>query len=113
MEPLHFTTQDQLKLSDLNKVALEEDANKVTEPYSSQRVDEYKNHFQIIPANDNELKQHCYRIRHDVYCRELGYEPTNQAEIEVDEHDQHSVHCLIRATHSSQFIGCASVVFYS
>ena len=71
---------------------------------------EYKQHFQIIPAVEDALRHHCYRIRHDVYCRELGYEPTNQAGMEVDEHDVHSLHCLIRATHTNQFVGCARLV---
>jgi N-acyl amino acid synthase of PEP-CTERM/exosortase system len=71
---------------------------------------EYNKHFQIVPAVEDALRRHCYRIRHDVYCRELGYEPTNQAGMEVDEHDGHSLHCLIRATHANQFVGCARLV---
>jgi len=71
---------------------------------------EYKQHFQIIPASEDALRHHCYRIRHEVYCRELGYEPTNQAGMEFDEHDEYSLHCLIRATHTNQFVGCARLV---
>jgi N-acyl amino acid synthase of PEP-CTERM/exosortase system len=80
------------------------------EQHDRQLALEYNKHFQIVTAVDDALRHHCYRIRHDVYCSELGYEPTNQAGVEVDEHDRHSLHCLIRATHTKQFVGCARLV---
>ena len=70
----------------------------------------YRKFFEIVPAINDALKWHNYRIRHEVYCRELGYEPVRQDQIERDEYDAHSIHCLVRAVATHMFVGCARII---
>lgn len=70
----------------------------------------YRQYFEVIPATTAELKRQSYRLRHEVYCRDLGYEPEREDELETDAYDQQSVHCLIRALSSGTFVGCARIV---
>lgn len=73
----------------------------------------YTQHFQIIPASDDALRRQCFRIRHEVYCQELGYEPTRLDQHEVDPFDASALHCLIQTTETRQFIGCARLLISS
>ena len=73
----------------------------------------YTQHFQIIPASDDAMKRHCYRIRHEVYCNELGYEPARLDHHEVDQFDSSALHCLVQASDTSQYIGCARLIVSS
>jgi N-acyl amino acid synthase of PEP-CTERM/exosortase system len=71
----------------------------------------FKRYFEIVPALSDELREHAYRIRHEVYCEELNYEPKRPDRREVDEYDTHSLHCLIRNLQSDSFVGCVRLVF--
>lgn len=66
--------------------------------------------FSCVPATTAELKERCYRIRHDVYCRELGYEPVRPDGLESDAYDARSVHTLLRSRQSGEFIGCIRLI---
>lgn len=60
---------------------------------------------------DDELRDAVYRIRHEVYCEELKYEPERADRRESDAYDAHSVHCLlssVNAPHS--LVGCTRLV---
>jgi len=35
----------------------------------------FKRYFEVMPTLTDELRDHVYRIRHEVYCAELEYEP--------------------------------------
>lgn len=35
----------------------------------------FRKYFEIHAAIDDSLRDHVYRIRHEVYCEELGFEP--------------------------------------
>ena len=35
----------------------------------------FRKYFEALPALDDELRAAAFRIRHSVYCEELGYEP--------------------------------------
>lgn len=67
-------------------------------------------YFEIVPALTDELRDHAYRIRHQVYCEELMFEPERPERRERDEYDQHSIHCLIRRVASGEYIGCTRLV---
>lgn len=71
---------------------------------------DYKRHYTIVPAVDEALKQHGYRIRHTVYCEELGFEALRASGLEHDEFDHRSLHCLIHATSDDHYVGCARIV---
>jgi N-acyl amino acid synthase of PEP-CTERM/exosortase system len=70
----------------------------------------YRKYFEVVPATNEQLKWHNYHIRHEVYARELGREPIRPDEVEIDVHDRHAVHCLIRAVATHMFVGCARLI---
>ena len=70
----------------------------------------YRKFFEIVPAINDALKWHNYHIRHEVYCRELGFEPVRPDQLEQDAYDAHSIHCLVRAVATHMFVGCARIV---
>ncbi|HCZ14925.1 MAG TPA: PEP-CTERM/exosortase system-associated acyltransferase [Accumulibacter sp.] len=70
----------------------------------------YRRFFKVVPALTDELRAENYRIRHEVYCRELGYEPLRPEGLEADDFDERSVHCLVQSVSTGQFVGCARLV---
>ncbi|GHE21830.1 PEP-CTERM/exosortase system-associated acyltransferase [Halomonas urumqiensis] len=75
-------------------------------------VNDFKSEFRLsIPANARE-RERAFRLRHDVYCEELKYEPPTDAKrrLEYDEFDSHAIHCIIEHLPSAQVAGCMRVV---
>jgi N-acyl amino acid synthase of PEP-CTERM/exosortase system len=70
----------------------------------------FKQYFDIVPAFSDALKDEVYRIRHQVYCEELAYEPWRPDRREHDEYDPHSLHLLIRSVQIGEFMGCTRLV---
>ncbi len=71
----------------------------------------FRKYFRIDAALDETLHDDVYRIRHEVYCEDLGFEPIREDRRETDEHDAHSVHCLLRTVDPAHRpVGCARVV---
>jgi N-acyl amino acid synthase of PEP-CTERM/exosortase system len=66
--------------------------------------------FSVIPANSAELREEVYRLRHQVYCDELGYEPRRASRLEHDAYDARSIHCLLFHKASQSFAGCVRLV---
>lgn len=66
--------------------------------------------FEFSLALDAASLEMVYRIRHDVYCRELGWEPVRPDGMEKDEYDRHSVHCLLRKRGTGELVGCSRLV---
>jgi N-acyl amino acid synthase of PEP-CTERM/exosortase system len=70
----------------------------------------FSKYFTVVPAVTEEIKRAAYRIRHDVYCRELGYEALRADEMETDAYDAHSVHCVLKSRNAADYIGCVRLV---
>ena len=70
----------------------------------------FQRYFQIVPALTEELREHAYRIRHQVYCDELKFEPRRPDCRELDEYDVHSLHCLIRSLKTGTYVGCTRLI---
>ena len=70
----------------------------------------FKRYFEIVPALSEELREQAFRIRHQVYCEELAYEPVRAQGLETDEHDRQSLHCLIRSVTTGVYVGCTRLV---
>ena len=71
----------------------------------------FRKYFQIDPALDDALRDDVYRIRHEVYCEDLGFEPVRPDRLESDEYDAHSAHCLLRtSSEPMQLVGCTRLV---
>lgn len=67
-------------------------------------AEHFENYCELLPASTEELKQAVYRLRYQVYCLETGFENPSQfpSELEQDEYDQHSEHCIVRHRQSGQ-----------
>lgn len=71
----------------------------------------FRKYFRIDAATTDSLRDTVYRIRHEVYCEELNFEPERADCRETDHFDAHSLHCIMRgidAPHDS--VGCTRVV---
>jgi N-acyl amino acid synthase of PEP-CTERM/exosortase system len=75
----------------------------------------FLNYFVPVVANTSELLDECYRIRYDVYCKDLGYEPMENFPDgrEIDSYDPHSIHYLLRHIPSGLYAGCVRVIYAS
>lgn len=72
--------------------------------------DGFKRYFEIVPAIAESEKQAAFRIRHRVYCEDLGWETVRADGLETDEYDARSLHCLIRSVSSGEYVGCVRLV---
>jgi N-acyl amino acid synthase of PEP-CTERM/exosortase system len=82
------------------------DAEPVSHP-----SDRFRQYFEIVPGLDDEIRDSVYRIRHEVYCEDLHFEPAHADQREIDECDAHSVHCLLRRNDESREpVGCTRLV---
>lgn len=69
--------------------------------------------FEILPALDAASIDEVFRIRHDVYCRDLGWESVKEDGRETDSYDSHSIHCLLRRRDSGAPVGCTRLILTS
>ena len=73
----------------------------------------FNKYFRVIFADTPELREEVYRIRYEVYCRELGFEDANEFPdgLEKDVYDVRSRHCLLQHRSSGLYAGCIRLVF--
>jgi len=76
-------------------------------------ITSFSKYFQVVLADNEELRNEVYRIRYDVYCRELQYECPDEHPngLEMDVYDNHSYHCLLLHRPSQTFAGCVRLVY--
>lgn len=71
----------------------------------------FQRYFSIEPALSVAQQEQVFRIRHQVYCEELGFEPLRADGLEQDAFDAQSLHCLLRAKQPlGEPVGCARLV---
>jgi N-acyl amino acid synthase of PEP-CTERM/exosortase system len=70
----------------------------------------FARHFRIRPALDGDARERVFRIRHAVYCEELGYEPIRDDRLERDAFDDQSLHCLLESVNTGEAVGCVRLV---
>lgn len=72
----------------------------------------FHDYFQVLAADTPVLQDEVYRIRYEVYCRELGYEDPNRFpdHRERDEFDPVARHCLLRHRISGEYAGCVRLI---
>lgn len=71
----------------------------------------FQQYFRVDAALNEALRDDVYRIRHEVYCEELKFEPERQDRRERDTFDSHSLHCLLStANEPIDLVGCARLV---
>lgn len=72
-----------------------------------QNFDQY---FEILPATTDALRNEVYRVRHRVYCDELGWEPVRDDGMEQDAYDPQSLHILLRSRTLNEYVGCIRLI---
>lgn len=71
----------------------------------------FRKYFRIAPAVDDTQRDRVYRVRHEVYCEELRFEPERPDRRETDEYDPHSLHCLLTTNSEPEHpVGCTRLV---
>ncbi|MCB1774226.1 MAG: PEP-CTERM/exosortase system-associated acyltransferase [Gammaproteobacteria bacterium] len=75
-------------------------------------VSPYHEYFSIELADTDALRQEVFRLRYDVYCRELGWEDPSHYpdELESDIYDGVSRHCLLKHRRSGMYAGTVRMV---
>lgn len=77
----------------------------------SNRRESFCERFRIDAAADDVLRDAVYRIRHEVYCEEMKYEPERPDRLETDAYDAHSVHCLLSTADAPHArVGCTRLI---
>lgn len=61
-------------------------------------------------ANNDTLRAEVFKIRHNVYCEELGFEQVKSDGMERDEFDDQSLFSLIRHKPSDNYTSCVRMV---
>jgi len=56
------------------------------------------------------MLEEVFRLRHQVYCEELGFEPQRASRLEHDEYDKRAIHCLLLHKASKTYIGCSRLI---
>lgn len=72
--------------------------------------DKFQQWFELVPAFDAATLDQVFRLRHEVYCRDLGWEPVREDGRESDEFDRHSFHCLLRSRDTGVAVGCTRLI---
>ncbi|MCB1801691.1 MAG: PEP-CTERM/exosortase system-associated acyltransferase [Gammaproteobacteria bacterium] len=75
-------------------------------------VEPYREFFSITLADTDELRKEVFRLRYDVYCRELGWESADNFpdQLERDVYDDASRHCLLLHKRSGAYAGTVRMV---
>jgi N-acyl-L-homoserine lactone synthetase len=67
--------------------------------------------FEVVVADTTELREAAFALRHDVYCRELGYEPVRADGLERDSYDDRAHHYLLAHVPTGTWAACVRIVF--
>ena len=71
---------------------------------------QFSKYFELVLAESPQLQDEVFRIRHQVYCEELGYEGVTPDGRERDECDRHSKHLLLRTANTGVRVGCTRLI---
>jgi len=69
--------------------------------------------YSVFIADTEEAKQINYRIRHEVYCSQLGYEEEAVNKMEKDDFDKEAIHFIVYCNTLKKWIGSSRLVFRS
>lgn len=73
-------------------------------------ANDFNERYQITIANTDGLRKDVYRLRHQIFCENLGYEMDQHDGLESDEYDNDSLHVLLRERVSEIPVGCFRLV---
>lgn len=70
----------------------------------------FSTYFDPQLASHQNLRQESFKIRHQVYCDELSFEPLQDSGMETDEFDPQSLICVIQHRVSQTYAGTVRIV---
>ena len=70
----------------------------------------FETYFDVVAAHSGPMLEEVFRLRHQVYCEELGFEPQHASRLEHDEYDKRSIHSLLFHRASKTYIGCSRLI---
>ena len=70
----------------------------------------FEQYFEVVPARSAALRDEAYRLRHQVFCEDYGFEPRKPDRRESDHYDAQSMHLLIRSVRTGEFVGCTRII---
>ena len=75
-------------------------------------ISQFSQHFRLVPADSTALLREVYRMRYEVYCREMEFERPEQFPdgLEYDAYDRRARHCLLQHRASSMYAGCVRLI---
>lgn len=89
-------------------------SNVITKHVANSKAEKIARHFTTyfapVIATGDKLKESSYLLRHEVYCDEMAFLPKSSTGLEVDQCDQHSIHCLLQHIDLGVFAGTVRVV---
>ena len=69
----------------------------------------FRQMYAVQVADTPDLVQEAYRLRHQVYCLERGYEPGTEG-LETDAFDAHARHAVVRDRRDGQVVGTVRLI---
>lgn len=68
--------------------------------------------FSLVLADTPALMDEAFRLRYQVYCKEMGFEKPEDCPggLEQDEFDRRSVNVLLKHKESGRFVGCVRLI---
>jgi N-acyl amino acid synthase of PEP-CTERM/exosortase system len=75
-----------------------------------QQGSNFEQYFEIVPALSPALVDEAFKIRHQVYCEDLAFEPLSTNGRESDQYDAQSLHLLVRSVKTGDFVGCTRLI---
>ena len=70
----------------------------------------FPDYFHAVQANSSQLKQETYQLRHQVYCKELQFEPERPDALEHDSYDERAMHVAIKHVLNNAMAGTVRIV---
>lgn len=70
----------------------------------------FRSRFEVVPAVSAALVEQAYRVRHRVYCDELGFDAIRPDALARDRYDAHAVQLLLRKAGAGSPVGCVRLV---
>lgn len=70
----------------------------------------FSEYLRPVVSDTEQHAANSFRIRHNVYCEELQFEPETDNRQESDEYDSHSTHCMIQHKPSEQYAGTVRII---
>lgn len=70
----------------------------------------YQSRLQVLTATSKADRKEAFRLRHQVYCIERGFEPPAENSVETDDHDDTALHFITRHRYNRRVLGVTRLI---